>query len=183
MKFGENICIGPIGRSRISMTKQVLLGLDSTHADIVYLVEHDVLYHPSHFDFVPEDNYTLYFNQNLWRVRAGDGANFKERHHGAMSQLAGKKWCLRGRFMERLDYFVTGKPLLGLQGYDWYKIEPQGTSPDYKFEGWISPVANIDIRHGGNLTGGRKFSMKNSKSIPGWGDPRHRFKDFLNGNT
>lgn len=178
--FGKNICIGPIGRSRISMTKQILLGLDNINTIIVYIAEHDVLYHPSHFDFIPEDNNTLYFNQNLWRVRAQDGANFRSAYNGAISQLVGFKWTLRERFMERLDFFVTKKPLLGLQGFRWYKYEPPGgRSPWCKFGSWSSSVPSLDIRHGGNLSGKRKFRVEKSKSIPGWGDPRKRFKDFL----
>lgn len=177
--FGRNICIGPIGRSRISMTKQVLLGLDNTNATIVFIAEHDVLYPPSHFDFTPEDNNTLYFNQNMWRVRARDGTNFKSGYNGAMSQLAGLKWHIRERFIERLDYFTTGKPLLGMQGFNWYKTTPPGISPWCKFGSWISPVPTLDLRHGGNLTGSRRFDMKESGTIPGWGDPRGRFKDFI----
>ena len=182
MNFGKNVCIGPIGRSRISMTKQVLLGLDSTNANVIFIVEHDVLYHPSYFKFRPTEINTLYFNQNLWHVRSEDGANFQERHNGAISQLVGYKWGLRSRFMERLDNFVTKAPLLRMQGYDWYRGKnlPE-ISPWCKFEGWTSAVPSLDIRHGGNLTGKRKFNIDKSQIIPGWGDPRNRFKDFIKG--
>lgn len=181
IRFGKNICIGPMGRSRVSMTKQVLLGLDNTNADIVFIAEHDVLYPPSHFDFTPEDRNTIYYNQNMWRVRTKDGANFKSEYNGAVSQLAGLKWTLRERFLERLDFFTTGKPLPGLQGFRWYKHKPPGgTSPWCKFGSWVSPIPTLDIRHGENLTGNRKgFDLKTSQSIPGWGDPRNRFRDFI----
>lgn len=181
MDFGRNICIGSIGRSRISMTKQVLLGLDNIKASIVFIVEHDVLYPPSHFEFTPVDSNTLYFNQNMWRVRAKDGANFKSEYNGAVSQLVGLKRCLKKRFLERLDFFTTGKPLLGLQGFNWYKYEPPGGMSSWcKFGSWLSLTPTLDIRHGGNLTGNRKgFDLEISKPIPGWGDPRNRFRDFI----
>lgn len=179
--FGKNICIGPIGRSRISMTKQILLGLDSINSAIVFIAEHDVFYPPDHFDFTPKDNNTIYYNQNMWRIRTKDGANFRSKYNGAVSQLAGLKWTLRERFLERLDFFITRKPLLGLQGFNWYKYEPLGgRSPWCKFGSWVSLIPTLDIRHGGNLTGNRKgFDLKTSQSIPGWGDPRNRFKDFI----
>jgi hypothetical protein len=179
MDFGTNVCVGDIGRSRVSMTKQVLLGLSNTDADVVFLAEHDVLYHKCHFDFVPTDANTLYFNQNLWRVRASDGVNRKDEVHGAKSQACAFRECLQGRFKERLDCFMNDQPPSGLHGFRWYKREPESMSAVYKFGQWASEVGNIDIRHGGNLTGGRTFRNK-GKSIPGWGDPRGRFKEFLN---
>ena len=179
MDFGHNVCIGDIGRSRVSMTNQVILGLDNTDADVVFLAEHDVLYHPSHFDFEPTGKDTLYFNQNMWRVRTQDGANYKEGWHGAKSQLVGMRFCLMPRWIERLEHFTNVAPLSGLQGFKWYRKKPETISSMLKFGHWESEVGNIDIRHVGNLTGGRKFSIEKSQSIPGWGDPRNRFDEFL----
>ena len=179
MDFGQNICVGDVGRSKASMTLQVLLGLYNADADIIFLAEHDVLYHPSHFDFVPVDSNTLYFNHNFWRVNAKTGFNFKSGHHGAKSQVCAMRKCLYDRFEERLDYMVNGKPLSGLQGYHWYTKKPPSISPVFKFDRWFSKYGNIDIRHGGNISGNRKFSKKRTKPIPGWGITAGRFKEFL----
>lgn len=56
-----------------TMTQQILDGLKIMKEDIVYLCEHDVLYHPTHFDFIPDKEDVYYYNTNVWRLRESDG--------------------------------------------------------------------------------------------------------------
>jgi glycosyltransferase involved in cell wall biosynthesis len=50
--FGKNIVLNE-KRGYLTMFKQILAGLEASSADIVFLVEHDVLYSKEHFDFIP----------------------------------------------------------------------------------------------------------------------------------
>ncbi|HUW48646.1 MAG TPA: glycosyltransferase, partial [Patescibacteria group bacterium] len=70
--FGENVVVD-LERCQLTMFKQILIGLEAIKADIVFLCEHDVLYHPSHFDFTPEKKDIFYYNQNVWKVDAKSG--------------------------------------------------------------------------------------------------------------
>ena len=69
INFGHNICVGEIGRSLHIMWKEVLTALMYSKADIIYVIEHDVLYNVSHFEFEPEDENCFYYNENVWLVR------------------------------------------------------------------------------------------------------------------
>ena len=46
--------------------------LEAIDTDIVFFCEHDVLYHPSHFDFTPEPE-AFCFNYNVWSLEANTG--------------------------------------------------------------------------------------------------------------
>lgn len=62
--FGQNITLD-LPPGIITMYKQILAGLEASRAEIVFLCEHDVLYHPSHFDFIPKER-KFYYNTNVW---------------------------------------------------------------------------------------------------------------------
>jgi len=70
--FGDYITLD-LERSYLTMFKQILKGLKLQETDVVFLCEHDVLYHPSHFDFVPPHKDTFYYNENVWFLRYKDG--------------------------------------------------------------------------------------------------------------
>jgi hypothetical protein len=65
--FGKNIVLEGRLRSYPTMALQILTALEASTAKYVFFCEHDVLYHPSHFDFVPERNDIYYYNVNNWR--------------------------------------------------------------------------------------------------------------------
>ena len=65
--FGKNVHL-PLERGYLTMFKQILAALEASTADVIYFCEHDVFYHPSHFDFVPETKDDYYYNVNWWRV-------------------------------------------------------------------------------------------------------------------
>ena len=51
--FGRNITYNGTRRQK-AILEQIWLGLMQSKADMVYFVEHDCLYHPSHFDLVSD---------------------------------------------------------------------------------------------------------------------------------
>ena len=50
LKFGQNICVGDIGRSFSNVYRQILTGCKAAKTDYVGLAEDDTLYPPLHFD-------------------------------------------------------------------------------------------------------------------------------------
>jgi len=76
--FGENICVGDIGRSHLSLYKQILAGVEKVKTKYVALAEHDCLYTKEHFNWLPPLDYKVrderfFYNVNHWLVRASDG--------------------------------------------------------------------------------------------------------------
>jgi len=51
MDFGENICVGDIGRSHLNIYRQILTGCKAAKTAYVAMAEDDILYSDSHFNF------------------------------------------------------------------------------------------------------------------------------------
>jgi hypothetical protein len=67
LDLGRNIVVYNESRSYPTMVKQILIGLEASTSDYVFFSESDVLYHPSHFDFIPDRDDVYYYNVNNWR--------------------------------------------------------------------------------------------------------------------
>lgn len=66
LDFGHNICVGDIGRSHLSMYRQLLAGGEYIDSDYVVLAEHDCLYTPEHINWTPPQKDIFYYNINHW---------------------------------------------------------------------------------------------------------------------
>jgi hypothetical protein len=64
--LGENICVGKIGRSGMSIDTQILIGLDTVKTKWVSVAEHDCVYSEEHFRFIPPDDKPFWYNTNQW---------------------------------------------------------------------------------------------------------------------
>ncbi|MBI2034510.1 MAG: glycosyltransferase family 2 protein [Candidatus Levybacteria bacterium] len=96
--FGvKNIHFPSLRRGYPALFKQIMSALEHSSAEIIFFCEHDVLYSPSHFDFVPQDKDTFYYNQNVWLLRTSDGHAL----HYDVNQLSG----LCGYRKELLTHF------------------------------------------------------------------------------
>jgi ribosomal protein L19 len=187
MTFGDkNIYFPSLKRGYESMFKQIMAALEHSTADIIFFCEHDVLYHPSHFDFVPSDKNTFYYNQNVWWLRTTDGHAL----HYDVNQLSG----LCGYREALLTHFTERYELVAKEGYSTkIGFEPMTHNRIqwrnmFKYDTWKSEYPNIDIKHEGNLTGQRwqKSEFRNQKllinwietddEIPGWGKTRELIK-------
>ena len=67
MNFGRNIPLVGLERSYPTMVIQILAALEASTAKYVFFCEHDVLYHPSHFGFIPPREDLFYYNVNNYR--------------------------------------------------------------------------------------------------------------------
>lgn len=145
-------------RSPLMMHKQIVQGLGAADADYVFLTESDVLYHPSHFDFVPPTNDKYYFNVNVWKMRWDDKHCIKTDSAQQTSGIVASRELL-------LDFYTSRVAEIEKNGFDRHYEPPESLRVDYESE-----FSNICIRHGKNLTKS-KWSIddyRNKKYAEGW---------------
>jgi len=180
IEFGQNIVLD-LERGQLAMHKQILAGLEALDTDIVFFVEHDVFYNPSHFEFRPHDKNIYYYNSNLWRVRQSDGFAVSYSHK-SLSQLCAYREKLIVEYKERVRRIEA-------EGFNRSGYEPGtrslhlgGFSNDIS-DTWSSTYANLDIRHSQNLSASkwrqedfrsqrscRNWKESNVHNIAGWDD-------------
>jgi glycosyltransferase involved in cell wall biosynthesis len=187
LDFGNNITL-PLERGILTMFKQILTGLEELDCDTIFFCEHDVLYHPSHFDFVPTARDKYYYNRNTWKLRIEDGHALSY-ECGQTSGLCAYRDLLVQHYKQRVKNTQEKWDELGGNTYQFRQfVRAQGFEPgthhrpesvdQLDFEYWDSALPNIDVRHSSNLTPNRwskdQFRRKprtwvESDEIPGWG--------------
>lgn len=177
MDFGvKNVRFPSLKKGYHAMHKQILGALENSKAEIIFFTEHDVLYHPSHFDFEPKDKETFYYNQNVWYLR-DDGHGL----HYDVNQLSGLcVWRDTAviHFREKLKRIEKEgfSRHMGFEPFTHNRVQWEKT---FKMETWKSEKPNIDIRFGVNSTGMRwkkeeyrnqqlLINWEESDEIPGW---------------
>ena len=185
--FGQNIVLDA-ERGNLTMFKQILAGLEALDTDVVFFTEHDVLYHPTHFDFVPPAKDMFYYNQNAWRVNAETGEALFY-YSSATSGLCAYREVLLQHYRKRVALVEAGG-FTRRMGYEPGTHGRKERVDDFKSTTWLSEKPNIDIRHGKNLTRSRwsKEEFRNQKytrgwtlagEVPGWGQTSGRFSEIL----
>lgn len=170
INFGKNIVVkGESGY--VSMVSQIIKALEVSTADYVFFCEHDVLYHPSHFDFTPPKNDVFYYNLNNWRWDYPNNRLIKYDGLTSLSQLCVNRKLALKHYTARLEkmkeiglekFQMKDPHLARLWGYEpGLKKKRNGAFSEEKGDSWNSKYPNIDIRH--NNT----FSL-----------PKVRLKDF-----
>lgn len=167
--FGDWNIVMQLERGPLAMHEQILAGLERMQSQYVFLCEHDVLYHQSHFDFVPPRNDVYYYNTNVWRVRATDGHAIRTDDCKQVSGL-----CCDRKFL--LDHYRKRVERIRKEGFSRKNGYEPGTRglpwgyDDHRAEAWSSPFPNLDIRHGKTLTGDHWTidSFRNKKYAAGW---------------
>ena len=162
--FGKNICVGDKPQTYQSAYEQMLAGLKAApEGSIIYLCEHDVFYHPSHFAFLPKDKDHAYFNINKYHYALGMTSFLKASGRTSQSQCVAYRELLIKHCEDRLEAWKEGPTRLDIP---WYSFE--------------SSRPNVDIRHGENLTMDKGSRLKwlqgkkrGIKNLPGWGGPSH----------
>jgi hypothetical protein len=175
-EFGRNFVYKGV-RGYKTMFRQIELGLASMTEDFVYFCEHDVLYHPNHFTFVPERSDCWYYAGNWWQVRLSDG--FAVSYD--ISPLSGLVVDRR----TALTHFQERNAMIEQKGFGyWMGFEPFTHRRVkwlhwYDYEVFQPPFPNIDLAHDTNQTRKRftqdSFIRKpkfwnegDAAHIPGW---------------
>jgi hypothetical protein len=171
MEFGHNIVFD--GKPGVNaMFRQILAGIKASQADVIFLAEHDVLYHPSHWSFSPPRDDTYYYNVNVWRWAYRTDRLITYDWMVSVSGLCAHRDLLLNHYRTRVD-------LIDEQGWEdgrnprWARIigyEPgkprrRGGFMDEKMEMWRSEHPNIDIRHKGTTTP-VKMTLDSFKHLP-----------------
>jgi hypothetical protein len=167
INFGKNIHYKG-KRSYLTMFKQILTGLKASSADFIFMCEHDVLYHPSHFKFTPPRKDMYYYNNNVWKYKPKTGQCVAY-DGGWLSQLCASRKILINHYTKKVEIIENNNNLRR------WRFEP-GTKKGidhYKIKLWESEYPNVDIRHGRNLTGVRRFDPKEFR-----GDPKRVCPNF-----
>jgi hypothetical protein len=68
MDFGENLCVGDIGRSHLNIYRQALAGAKAAKTRYIALAEDDVLYSPEHFTFHVPNPGIFAYNMSVWAL-------------------------------------------------------------------------------------------------------------------
>jgi len=168
MKFGKNVHV-PGERSALQMFKQILAALKASTAGVVFFCEADVLYHPSHFDFVPPREDTWYYNTNVWKVDANTGHAFRV---DSCRQVSGI--CVYRHLA--LEHYSKRIKMVEEQGFSMKMGYEPGTHgrpervDDAVSETWESEWPNVDIRHDNNFSPTRwsKEQFRNQRYTEGW---------------
>lgn len=187
MDFGvKNVRFPSLKRGYYALFKQVLGALENSKADIIFFTEHDVLYDPSHFDFVPPKKDVFYYNQNVWYLRQDGHAM-----HYDVNQLSGLcVWRDTAiiHFRERLAR-IEQEGFSRTMGFEPFTHGRVKWINEFTYDTWKSEKPNIDIRFGVNSTGmrWRKEEYRNqhllinwqeSNEIPGWGSTKEILKQL-----
>lgn len=189
LDFGRNYPLD-LEPSSAAMFKQILHGLRQLSDDekIVFLCEHDVLYHPKHFDFIPEKEDVFYYNTNVWRVRSSDGFSYRVDDCRQLSGLVAHKDLLIKHFTRRLE-LIEKDGFSMKMGYEPGTHNRKERVDDFTSEAYEAEYPNLDIRHGENLTKSKwkpqdfrnkKYTRGWTESffVTGWGDTRELVKDL-----
>ena len=127
--------------------------------DYLFFTEHDVLYHPSHFEFRPKRDDTYYYNNSVVKYRLSD-KKVVSYDCSWLSQLCANRELLISHYEKRLDIIANGG-----KAYGYEPGTGQSKSIDnVGSERWNGSNMNIDVRHGGNWTGVQRMDTSEFKN-------------------
>jgi hypothetical protein len=166
--FGINTVM-ELESSLLSMYKQIVEGVTQCQTDIVFLLEHDLLYHPSHFDTSSieyQPNY-FYYNRNQWHVHSVTGKTVTYLHNDT-SMLSALREPLLAHMKRAVEVNET-------RFHSHYGISPpKGIPPEEQrgkhYATYMSAKPVVDIRHPNTLTRVRmtKDQFRNAAGCRGW---------------
>lgn len=188
--FGDWSIVIDAERGPLTMHRQILAGLERSTADYVFFCEHDVLYHPSHFEFVPPGKTSFWYNVNIWRVRPPDGHAVKTADCKQLSGVCCYRELALAHYRERVRR-IAKEGFSRKNGYEPGTRHLPNGYDNSPAESWQSEFPNLDIRHGGTVTGNHwtRESFRNAKyaegweetdgEIQGWGKIHGQLQEFL----
>ena len=149
--MGHNIHLS-LERGILTYYKQILAGLEASTTDLIYMSEHDCLYHKSNFTHIPSRKDVFCYNVNWWKIREG--------RQNAVKWGAAQVSGLCGYRKHLLEYYRN--KIKDIENGDTGKNYEPGGRDKNLFETYESEYAYIDIRHKNTLTGD-KWSIDDFK--------------------
>lgn len=204
--FGENICVGELPTSSLSINMQMMEGLKRVKTDYIAIAEHDCLYNKEHFNFIPPKKDVFYYNENCWVLQYYSG--YRPEYNGmfstfpkrkANSQLICSTDIMIKATQDRID--MMSDPVW-LNRYPLGRIGEAGLMTEkqvnrlaigskvahikkqlleyidkYKAENFKTIIPNLDIRHQSNLTKNRR-GFNRTFDLPYWGTIDNIFEKY-----
>lgn len=198
MEFGDNVCVGDIGRSGLSIDKQLKAGLEQVDTKFVAIAEHDCLYPGEHFNWIPPDEEYFWYNNNCWLLQYGksnhpeyDGMFSLFRGRRVQSQLICGSDALRRAIDKKLEILTNPAVIekwpvhhrIGEPGTNYMQRSRRVIQDDklagiwnklkayiieFNAKDFVTKIPTVDIRHGENFTGHRRGN-KRRKVLEFWG--------------
>jgi len=103
--FGENICVGEVGRSSQNILRQFLTGAEKATTKYVAMAQADCLYPPGYFGYIPPKDNASYFYDNVWRLDSENG-EYARKKTPPLCVLYGN----REHLIERVKESLADKP-------------------------------------------------------------------------
>ena len=128
-------------RCHLSIYKNLMTGLELAVNKYVAIAEHDCIYSDDYFDSIKNDE--ISYSKNVTYLTP-DGFAKREIPFAPLSTLAGEKTAIAHEVRKKI---IEG------EGVKW--AEPGIEKAKFRKTGWT-----IDVRHGGNFTGGREKFIK-----------------------
>jgi len=182
LDFGKNIVISGLDREPYSIFKQILTGIESTDADFIFIAEHDILYHPSHFEFIHPKKTRIFYNTNRWAI---DPVQTSPTYGLAVfyytnttSFLCGYRDRLTALFSKGIEILEKNRGRIR-DGCIPPKDIPHNERRKFRFIRWSSEYPCLDIRHESTYTpknmvkrdkiGGKLYGWEERYELPFWG--------------
>jgi hypothetical protein len=190
--FGDWNIVVDREKSGTTMHYQILAGLERSKVQWVFLCESDVMYHPSHFEFMPPRDDTFYYNTNVWRVRYTDGHAVRTDNLQQVSGICASRKLLLEHYRKRIELIERNGGQFDTRRMA-YEPGTRGKFGDERVANWQSPYPNLDITgHGQTLTTPH-FSVDSFRNpryaagwqetddaLPGWKPIAGRVSEWLN---
>jgi glycosyltransferase involved in cell wall biosynthesis len=171
--FGKkNIHFPHLKRGYFAMAKQIYAAIENSEAEWIFFCEHDVMYHPSHFDFIPPTKDKFYYNRNFWKLRSdGHAVHFDA---DQLSGLCAHRDLLLVEYKKIMEFIEKN-------GFSYKTVSFEPGTRDGRSEWWKSEFPIVDVRHGTNLTPDKWSQddfrdkstctgwLESDMEIPGWG--------------
>ena len=170
-------------RGYLTMFAQILAGLQAIECETVFLCEHDVLYHESHFAFTPPNTDQPFYNLNVWKIDAATG---RALHYDCQqtSGLCASRDLLRAHYRARVEK-VQAHGFSRKMGFEPGTHQRPERVDDLRAASWRSKGPNLDIRHRQNLTPSRwrKEDFRHQRYTAGWTEraPDERIPGWVTG--
>jgi hypothetical protein len=173
MDYGENICIGEIGRSHLNIYRQALLGAKHATTKYIALAEDDVLYSPDHFKHRCGPNLFAY-NMSTWALYTWtDPPTYSYKDRINLSGLI----CEREYFIEAMEERFSRWPGESAPIRNWAepgKYEDNLGVTKRQLEKFYTDVPNIVFSHEtalsfANLGKRKRLGHFRAYDIPYWG--------------
>ena len=178
MDFGENICVGDIGRNAVNIYRQILIGIKAAKTKYVAMAEDDILYSAEHFNNLPKKTSFSYNIHKRSIFTWSDPPMFSYIKGLVINSLIAERKALIEAIEER---FVKWKELRGKSLRKESVFSEPGRVYERQFglkankaEIFHTEVPNIVFSHedavGYNYLGiKKKMGLPRLKELPYWG--------------